>query len=263
MKAKGRTMSMHADEELDEVVLPVKRSNNEGLSSAETVEGRASPKGNGGQTAAARTLRRDTASNGLAAVRRAARQSKTVRFTALLHHITTDLLKQSYLAGGSGRLDTRLDTPPSIIRRHPDSPLSSERAQGYLKLPVGGTSLTLNVSDGSVAQEGAWPGSGGGEGEGIFFDRPSWHSSERPLLSNGSNSRSSNAYVIDVTDSGRQPCVPDDHRAGRSDGSLVSVPDGRRSPDSASDRREFHTAPPNCAVPAARSPSAILQPSGM
>src|ERR1700688_4776874 len=91
-------MSMHADEESDEVVLPLKRSNNEGLPSAETVEGRTSPKGNGGQTAAARTLRRDTASNGLAAVRQAARQSKTVRFTALLHHITTDLLKQSYLA---------------------------------------------------------------------------------------------------------------------------------------------------------------------
>ena len=51
---------------------PVKRLNNEGWSSAETVEGRASPKGNGGQTAAARTLRRDTASNGLAAVRRTA-----------------------------------------------------------------------------------------------------------------------------------------------------------------------------------------------
>ena len=92
-------MSMHADEELDEVVLPVKRSNNEGLSSAETVEGRASPKGNGGQTAAAWTLRRDTASNGLAAVRRAARRRKTrIRFTALLHHITTDLLKQSLLS---------------------------------------------------------------------------------------------------------------------------------------------------------------------
>ena len=76
----------------------MKRSNNEGLSSAETVEGRTSPKGNGGRTAAARTQRRDTASNGLAAVRQAARQSKTVRFTALLHHITTDLLKRSYLA---------------------------------------------------------------------------------------------------------------------------------------------------------------------
>ena len=91
-------MSMHADEESDEGVVPMKRSNNEGVSSAETVEGRTSPKGNGGQTAAARTLRRDTASNGLAAVRQAARQSKTVRFTALLHHITTDLLKRSYLA---------------------------------------------------------------------------------------------------------------------------------------------------------------------
>ena len=91
-------MSMYADEESDEGIVPMKRSNNEGVSSAETVEGRTSPKGNGGQTAAARTLRRDTASNGLAAVRQAARRSKTVRFTALLHHITADLLKRSYFA---------------------------------------------------------------------------------------------------------------------------------------------------------------------
>jgi len=34
----------------------------------------------------------------LAAVRQAARQSKSVRFTALLHHINIDLLKRSYLA---------------------------------------------------------------------------------------------------------------------------------------------------------------------
>jgi hypothetical protein len=72
-------MSMHADEESDEVVVPVKRSNKEGLPSAETVEGRTSPKGNGDETAAVRTLRRDTASSGLIAVRRAARQSKSVR----------------------------------------------------------------------------------------------------------------------------------------------------------------------------------------
>src|SRR5258708_19497633 len=89
-------MSMYADEESDEGVVPMKRSNNEGVSSAETVEGRTSPKGNGGQTAAAPTLRRDTASNGLAALRQAARQSKTVRFTALLHHITPPLFKPSY-----------------------------------------------------------------------------------------------------------------------------------------------------------------------
>ena len=91
-------MSMHADEESDEGVVPMKRPNKEGLPSAEAVEGRTSPKGNGGETAAARTLRREAASNGLVAVRQAARQSKSVRFTALLHHITVDLLKRSYLS---------------------------------------------------------------------------------------------------------------------------------------------------------------------
>jgi RNA-directed DNA polymerase len=40
--------------------------------------------------------RREAASNGLVAVRQAARQSKSVRFTALLHYITVDLLKGSY-----------------------------------------------------------------------------------------------------------------------------------------------------------------------
>jgi len=62
------------------------------------VEGRASPKGNGGQTTAIRTPSRGVASNRLEAVRQAARQSRDVRFTALLHHITVDLLKQSYHA---------------------------------------------------------------------------------------------------------------------------------------------------------------------
>ena len=91
-------MSMHADEESDEGIVPMKRPNNEGSPLAEAVEGRASPKGNGGQTTAVRTPSRDIASNGLDAVRQAARQSKKVRFTALLHHITIDLLKRSYIA---------------------------------------------------------------------------------------------------------------------------------------------------------------------
>src|SRR5262245_8500218 len=89
-------MSMHAGEESDEGVVPMKRRNREGLPSAEDVEGRTSPKGNGGETATVRTQRRKAASNGLVAVRQAARQSKSVRFTALLHHITVDLLTQSY-----------------------------------------------------------------------------------------------------------------------------------------------------------------------
>src|SRR5262249_3015717 len=97
-EGNSRTMNMHADENSDGVIVPEKRPNKEGLPSAEAVEGRTPPKGNGGETAAARTLRRGTASNGLIAVRRAARQSKSVRFTALLHHISIDLLKQSYVS---------------------------------------------------------------------------------------------------------------------------------------------------------------------
>jgi len=62
-------MNMHADENSDGVIVPEKRPNKEGLPSAEAVEGRTPPKGNGGETAAARTLRRNTASNGLITVR--------------------------------------------------------------------------------------------------------------------------------------------------------------------------------------------------
>ena len=79
-------MSMHGNEESDEVVVPAKQLNKEGLPSAEIVEGRASPKENGGQATAVRTPSRGAASNRLAAVRQAARQSKTVRFVELLGH---------------------------------------------------------------------------------------------------------------------------------------------------------------------------------
>jgi RNA-directed DNA polymerase len=89
-------MNMHADEESDEAVGAEKRPNKGGHPPAEAVEQRASPKGNGRQTAAARTQRRSPASNGLAAVRQAAQRNKQTKFTALLHHLTVDLLKQSF-----------------------------------------------------------------------------------------------------------------------------------------------------------------------
>ncbi|MDP6174600.1 MAG: group II intron reverse transcriptase/maturase, partial [Rhodospirillales bacterium] len=89
---------MHAGEKSDGVIVPEKRPNKGSTLPAEAVEGRTPPKGNGGQTAAVRTQSRVAASNGLAAVRQAARQSKEVRFTALLHYITVDLLERSYYA---------------------------------------------------------------------------------------------------------------------------------------------------------------------
>ena len=63
-------MSTHADEDSDEVVVPAKRSNKEDVSSAEIVEGRASPKGNSRQAAVVRTPSRVATSIRLAAVRR-------------------------------------------------------------------------------------------------------------------------------------------------------------------------------------------------
>ena len=64
-------MSTHADEDSDEVVVPAKRSNKEDVSSAEIVEGRASPKGNGSQATAVRTPSRGIASSRLEEIGRA------------------------------------------------------------------------------------------------------------------------------------------------------------------------------------------------
>jgi RNA-directed DNA polymerase len=91
-------MNMHADEKSDGGIIPEKQPNEGGLPLEEVVEERTPAKGNSQQTAAPRTQRRDRASNGLRAVRQAARQSKEERFTALLHHITADLLTRSYFA---------------------------------------------------------------------------------------------------------------------------------------------------------------------
>ena len=63
---------MYANEKSDKVILPEKQSNNEGVPSAENVEGRTLPKRNTGQTTAVRTQSRGIASIGLAGVRQAA-----------------------------------------------------------------------------------------------------------------------------------------------------------------------------------------------
>jgi len=56
-------------------------SKHKAMSSAEAVEGRTSPKGNGRETAAVRTQGRKAASNGLVAVHQMARQTARGRLT--------------------------------------------------------------------------------------------------------------------------------------------------------------------------------------
>ena len=95
-KATSSTSTMHAGGESDEQVVPAKRSNNEERSSAESVEGSGSTKGNTEEAHTCRTQGREHVSQGLGGVREAARRDRKPKFTARLHPVTTDLLRDSY-----------------------------------------------------------------------------------------------------------------------------------------------------------------------
>jgi len=97
-KAESHTVSMHVSGESDEQVVPAKRSNEEEQSSAESVEGSCSSKGNTEENYTCRTQGRERVSQGLGGVREAARRDKKQKFTALLHHVTVELLRDSYYA---------------------------------------------------------------------------------------------------------------------------------------------------------------------
>jgi RNA-directed DNA polymerase len=95
-KATSYKTSMHAGGESDEQVVPAKRSNNGEQSVTEGVEGSCSTKGNTEETHTCRTQGREHVSQGLGGVREAARRDKKQKFTALLHHVTVGLLRDSY-----------------------------------------------------------------------------------------------------------------------------------------------------------------------
>ena len=62
---------------------------------AEAAEGSCSTKGNTDETFTRRTQGRERVPEGLGGVREAARKDKKQKFTALLHHVTTGLLRDS------------------------------------------------------------------------------------------------------------------------------------------------------------------------
>src|ERR1700733_12986594 len=68
---------------------------------AETVEGRGPIKGNTGKQNASRTQSRIDAPSALERVRRAAKADKKRRFTALLHHVDVDRLRESMASRGN------------------------------------------------------------------------------------------------------------------------------------------------------------------
>jgi len=97
-KATSRNPVVYADEKSDTPIRAEKPSN-KGMLSAEVAKQRGVAKGNTNQTPASRTQSRNhDASMGLEGVRQAARSNKRLRFTALLHHITPELLTKSFYA---------------------------------------------------------------------------------------------------------------------------------------------------------------------
>jgi RNA-directed DNA polymerase len=74
----------------------MKHSNKNGRSLAESVEGRPQIKENARQPNTHSTQSENCVSQGLQGVRKAAREYKEMKFTALLHHLTTDLLRECF-----------------------------------------------------------------------------------------------------------------------------------------------------------------------
>jgi RNA-directed DNA polymerase len=97
-KVKSHNAGMHAPEESDHAVLPMNQPNNEDLSSAEVGEGRAWTKENTDPSSTDPTQGGEHVSQGLSGVRRRAKEKKQERFTALLHHLSVDLLRDSFYA---------------------------------------------------------------------------------------------------------------------------------------------------------------------
>jgi RNA-directed DNA polymerase len=88
---------MNEPEKSDSSIVAAKLANKPGRPDAEPVEPREETKGNTPEPHTRRTPSRTSVSPGLERVRERARQGKKERFTALLHHVTVDLLRTAYL----------------------------------------------------------------------------------------------------------------------------------------------------------------------
>jgi RNA-directed DNA polymerase len=89
---------MHGPEKSDSAIRAMKPANKAGPPVAEQVEQRAGTKGNADQPRMQRTQCRESVSQGLDRVRQVAKQLKKEKFTALLHHVTVDSLRDAFLA---------------------------------------------------------------------------------------------------------------------------------------------------------------------
>ncbi len=90
------TSHVHGDGESYCGIVPTKQPNEGRGGPQEVAEGRPRTKENMVQSNLCRTLSRESGPSGLDRVREAARRDGKLRFTALLHHVNVDLLRDSY-----------------------------------------------------------------------------------------------------------------------------------------------------------------------
>jgi RNA-directed DNA polymerase len=98
VKAINRTADMHVPEKSDCAVVLVKQPNKGRKLPAEVVEGRVQATENTDQSHMHLTQSGARMSQGLDGVRKAAKERKQERFTSLLHHLSVDLLLDSFYA---------------------------------------------------------------------------------------------------------------------------------------------------------------------
>ena len=110
---------MHGHEKSDPAIVAVKPANKaEQLAAeqsaaeptaAEPVEPRAGTKGNADQQSTCRTQSRESVSQALERIRKVAKERKKEKFTALFHHISIELLEQSFF-------ELKEDAAPGVDR---------------------------------------------------------------------------------------------------------------------------------------------------
>ena len=89
---------MHEAEKSDLAIVAVKPANNSGPPDAEWVEPRAGAEGSVGQQRTRRAQDRASVSQRLDRIRKAAKERKKERFTALLHHVDVPMLRTAFYA---------------------------------------------------------------------------------------------------------------------------------------------------------------------
>jgi len=118
---------MHDQEKSDSGILAMKPTNKAGQLAAELVERRPGTKGNAEQQSTHRTQGRERVTQALNRVRQAARQRKREKFTALLHHVSVDILREAFYAlkrkaapgvDGVTWEDYEVDLEPRLVDLH-------------------------------------------------------------------------------------------------------------------------------------------------